>query len=158
MEPRPVRVSASPTKATTLSCSTIFWIAARCRAGSPPSSAKMAVTGWPLIPPWALAHLTQTRTASRMGSKGAPSTPEATPTLPILTAAGGAPLGAGAGPPGAGAGTPGVAAPPAAGLPAPDAEPEPAVFDSVGALVAPAAEEPAPEPEPEPDPDPVAEA
>src|SRR5258705_6911790 len=147
MDPRPVGASGSRTKATTLSCSTIFGMAARCRAGSPPSSAKMAVTGWPLIPPWALAHLTQTRTASRMGSKGAPSTPEATPTLPILTAAGGAPLGAGAGPPGPGAGTPGVAAPPAAGLPAPDAEPEPAIFVGVAELVVPAAEAPAPEPE-----------
>src|SRR5207248_5311111 len=107
MEARPVRVSASPTKATTLSCSTIFCTAARCRAGSPPSSAKTTDTGWPLMPPWALTHFTHTRTASRIGSKGAPSTPEATPTFPTLIVApeegGGV-----AEPPGAGAGRAGA--------------------------------------------------
>src|SRR5437763_4377949 len=120
MEARPVRVSASPTKATTLSCSTIFCTAARCRAGSPPSSAKTTDTGWPLMPPWALTHFTHTRTASRIGSKGAPSTPEATPTLPTLIVA--PEDGAGvAEPPGAGAGRFGAAFVPLA-LPPPVVE------------------------------------
>src|SRR5438270_9665696 len=71
-----------PKKARTLSPSTIRRAMARARWGSPPSSAKITLTGWPARPPRALTSAAQARTATGIGATSAPSGPAPTPNDP----------------------------------------------------------------------------
>src|SRR5581483_11258137 len=126
-----------PRMATTWSCSTIFCVMARARAGSPPSSARTSLTGWAHSPPRSPTDAAQARTPSTEAAMTAPITPLSWPREPMATgsffgeqsappAAAGAPCPAGV--PGAGVtdegppALPGAFCPPAgeaAGAPAP---------------------------------------
>src|SRR5207237_10294787 len=115
-----------------------------CRAGSPPSSATICLTGWPLMPPLALIHLAQICTPSAKVLMGAPAGPEFVPTLPMMI---GLPLAGAAG--AAGVGTPGFGAAPEPPPPDGPASGLPPAADGLAALVEPepaldaAADEPA---------------
>src|SRR5882724_5016709 len=112
--------------------STRSWYSAWVRAGSPPSSAMICLTGCPLMPPRALTALTQICAPSENVLIGAPAGPELVPMLPMTI---GLPLPGAAG--AAGVGAPGVGAP-GAGAAAPPAEPPPAEppWDFPAAVVA----------------------
>ena len=62
-------------KATTLSCSTMRLAMARAAAGSPPSSPKISLTGWPARPPRALTSALHALLAVMIGCTARPMTP-----------------------------------------------------------------------------------
>src|SRR5712671_3277555 len=113
-------------KATTLSCSTMRLAMASAAAGSPPSSPKISLTGWPARPPRALTSALQALSAVMMGWTARPMTPLPVPNVPntigVLAAPGpgrpGVP-GVGAAPAGRTAAPVAAVAPVAAGPPAP---------------------------------------
>src|SRR5581483_6651804 len=74
-----------PRMATTWSCSTIFCVMARARAGSPPSSARTSLTGWPHSPPRSPTDAAQARTPSTEAAMTAPITPLSWPREPMAT-------------------------------------------------------------------------
>src|SRR5688500_5142971 len=100
-------------KATTLSCSTIRLAMASAAAGSPPSSPKINLTGWPANPPRALTSALQALLAVMIGCTARPITPLPVPSVPkrigVFAAGPGVP-----GVPGAGAAVVEPAGPPAA--------------------------------------------
>src|SRR5687768_2539432 len=69
-------------KATTLSCSTIRLAMASAAAGSPPSSPKISLTGWPARPPRALTSALQALLAVMIGWTARPITPLPVPSVP----------------------------------------------------------------------------
>src|SRR5438094_603157 len=111
-------------KATTLSCSTIRLAMASAAAGSPPSSPKMSLTGWPARPPRALTSALQALSAVMIGWTARPMTPLPVPNVPRTI---GARAAAGPGL----AGDPGAAGAPAGPAAAPGAGPETGAPDGV---------------------------
>ena len=79
-------------KATTLSCSTIRLAMARAAAGSPPSSPKISLTGWPARPPRALTSALQALLAVMIGWTARPMTPLPVPSVPNRIGAFGPPV------------------------------------------------------------------
>src|SRR5581483_3960973 len=108
-------------KATTLSCSTIRLAMARAAAGSPPSSPKISLTGWPASPPRALMSALHALLAVMIGWTARPMTPLPVPIVPNRIGALAA-VGAPPGFPGPGVGAaPGPGVAPEAWPPAPAA-------------------------------------
>src|SRR5437762_13671358 len=65
-------------------CSRRCWMAARWRAGSPPSSITETSSRWPATPPRSFIHLAHAWTAGTLPFDISPKTPDRVPTEPIL--------------------------------------------------------------------------